>query len=303
MAERYRWLHDAISPDLIELHSIKEVIYSGRTKFQAVDVMRTGSYGLCLVLDGKIQSSEADEFVYHDALVHPAMITHPNPETVFIAGGGEGATLREVLVHRTVKKAIMVDIDQEVVEISRRYLPAWHRNSFDDPRTELHFADARKHLQHTKERFDVVVLDLPDPLEGGPAYLLFTQEFYRLVSDRLAPGGVVTVQAGAASWTNYQTFAAVNNTLKAVFPIVRASQVHIPSFTDPWGFACASHQLDPLSLSREEIDGRLAARLSRKPRSYDGESHQAMFVFPRHIRQRLAATRRVISDRKPVYTY
>ena len=98
-----KWFYDRVSRDLIQLHSIEEVLYTGRTKFQSVEIICTGSFGKCLVLDSKIQSSEADEFVYHEALVQPAMITHPCPETVFIAGGGEGATLREVLSHNTVK--------------------------------------------------------------------------------------------------------------------------------------------------------------------------------------------------------
>ena len=113
--DKHRWFSDNISPDLTMLHSIKERIYSGRTKFQSIDIINTGSFGVCLVLDGKIQSSEADEFIYHEALVHPAMLAHPQPEKVFIAGGGEGATLREVLAHKTVKRAVMVDIDEEVV--------------------------------------------------------------------------------------------------------------------------------------------------------------------------------------------
>ena len=105
-----KWLFDKISRDLIQLHSIEEVLYTGRTKFQSAEIIRTGSFGRCLVLDGKIQSSEADEFIYHEALVQPAMITHPSPETVFIAGGGEGATLREVLSHNTVKRAVMLTL-------------------------------------------------------------------------------------------------------------------------------------------------------------------------------------------------
>ena len=108
-----KWFHDIISEDLIQLHSIKEVLYSGRTKFQNIEIIRTGSFGKCLVLDDKIQSSELDEFIYHEALVQPAMLTHPCPETVFIAGGGEGATLREVLSHKTVKRAVMIDINWE----------------------------------------------------------------------------------------------------------------------------------------------------------------------------------------------
>ncbi|MBA7550002.1 Polyamine aminopropyltransferase [subsurface metagenome] len=125
-----KWFYDRVSRNLIQLHSIEEVLYTGQTKFQSAEVIRSGAFGKCLVLDGKIQSSEVDEFIYHEALVQPSMITHPCPETVFIAGGGEGATLREVLSHNTVKRAVMVDIDEEVIAICKKYLPNHSQGSF-----------------------------------------------------------------------------------------------------------------------------------------------------------------------------
>ena len=112
-----KWFYDPVSPNFVQLHAIEDIIYSGKTRFQSVEIIHTSSFGKCLVLDGKIQSSEMDEFIYHEALAHPPMITHPHPETVFIAGGGEGATLREVLAHASVKRAVMVDVDQEAVDI------------------------------------------------------------------------------------------------------------------------------------------------------------------------------------------
>src|SRR4030066_104485 len=135
--DKRKWLYDEVSPDLAQLHRIKKAIYSGRTEFQSVEIFDTRSFGVCLVLDGKIQSSERDEFIYHEALVHPAMLSHACPETAFIAGGGEGATLREVLAYKTVKKAIMVDIDRRVIDICRRFLPEFHQGSFDVSPFEL----------------------------------------------------------------------------------------------------------------------------------------------------------------------
>ena len=301
--DKSKWLHDGISPDLVQLHSIKQVIYSGKTKFQSVDIVDTGSFGVCLVLDGKIQSSERDEFIYHDVLVHPAMLSHLRPETVFIAGGGEGSTLREVLAHNTVRRVVMVDIDKEVVDICRRFLSSFHQGSFDDPRVEIYFADARRYLQETNNRFDVAIIDLVEPLEAGPACLLYTQEFYQLVKERLNPGGIMSVQSGASGWTNLENFTAIINTLKSVFSIVRPYQVYVPSFVDLWGFATASQSLDPTELTPKEIDRRVSARLSKKPKSYDGISHQALFLLPKHLRHQLAITRRIITDRKPIFTY
>ena len=301
--DRNSWLRDAINPDLIQLHSLKRVIYSGKTEFQSVDIVETGSFGVALVLDGRIQSSAQDEFIYHEALVHPAMISHAAPATVCVVGGGEGAALREVLAHNTVKRAVMVDIDKQVVDICRRFLPGFHQGAFDDSRTEMHFADARKYLAETKDKFDVIIIDLVEPLEGGPACLLYTREFYQIVKQRLNFDGIICVQSGASSWTNMENFAAIISTLKSVFTIVRAYQVYVPSFVDLWGFATCSQAIDPTKLSAKEIDRRISARLSRDIKSYDGLTHQAMFILPKHIRNELTKPGKIITDEEPISTY
>jgi len=301
--DKHKWFSDYISPDLTVLHSIKERIYSGRTKFQSIEILSTGSFGVCLILDGKIQSSEVDEFIYHEALVHPAMLTHPRPERVFIAGGGEGATLREVLAHKTVKRAVMVDIDEEVVSLCRRLLPSWHQKAFDDPRVELHFVDARKYLEESTEKFDVIIIDLVDPLEHGPARLLYTREFYQIVEQKLGPAGIMSVQAESAEWTSLDNFTAITSTLRNVFPIAHPYQVHVPSFLGLWGFVAASQSLDPCELTPEEIDNRISTRISKKLKSYDGLTHQAMFTIPKHIRQQLATSTRIITDKQPISAY
>jgi spermidine synthase len=301
--DKRKWLYDEVSNDLAQLHRIKKVIYSGRTEFQSIEIVDTGSFGVCLVLDDKIQSSERDEFIYHEALVHPAMLSHECPETVFIAGGGEGATLRETLAHKTVKRVVMVDIDRQVIDICRRFLPEFHQGSFDDSRLELCFADARRYLQETNDRFDVVIIDLVEPLEEGPACLLYTQEFYQLVKERLNPDGIMSVQSGASGWTNLQNFTAIINTLKSVFAIVCPYQAYVPSFVDLWGFATASQSINPTELLSEDADHRITSRLLNKPKSYDGLTHQSLFTLPKHTRHQLAITKRIITDKKPIVVH
>jgi len=298
-----KWFYDRVNQDLIQLHSIEETLFTGQTKFQSAEIIRSGAFGKCLVLDGKIQSSEVDEVVYHQALVQPAMITHPCPETVFIAGGGEGATLREALSHNTVKRAVMVDIDEEVVAICKKYLPDYSLGSFEDKRTELYHTDARDYLAKGGEVFDIIIIDLPDPLEEGPAYLLYTQEFYQLIRDRLTSNGIICVQAGSASWIDLLNFSSVNKTLKSVFPIVCPYQVDIPCFGGPWGFCLASLNLNPLLLSAAEIDDRLLARQLKGLKFYDGLTHQGMFSLPKHLRDELSRQGRLITDNQPLYTY
>jgi spermidine synthase len=298
-----RWFYDRISQNLIQLHSLEEVLYTGQSKYQSIKIVRTGSFGKCLVLDGKIQSSEVDEFIYHEALVQPAMITHPCPETIFIAGGGEGATLREVLSHNTVKRAVMVDIDAEVVALCRQYLPDHSQGAFEDKRAEVFHVDARDYLTKTGGLFDIIIIDLPEPIEEGPAYLLYTQEFYQLVQERLSPDGIICVQSGSAAWTELLNFNAVYNTLRSVFTIVCPCQTDVPSFGGPWGFCLASQSLNPLQLSPSIVDNRISNRLTKGLKFYDGLTHQGMFSLPKHLRDELSKPGRLITDKEPFYIY
>ncbi len=256
-----------------------------------------------MVLDNKLQSSERDEFIYHEALVQPAMIAHPKPQNVFIAGGGEGATLREVLRHKTVKKVEMVDIDSEVTALSLKYLPDHAGKSFKDKRASVYHVDARKYLENSKEKFDVIIIDLPDPIEGGPAAMLFTQEFYQTVRNHLTNDGLISVQAGSANLTELLNFSAVNNTLKKAFPIVAQCVVYVPCFGGPWGFCVASLKYNPALMTAEEVDKRIKARGLKGLKFYDGVTHRGMFALPRYVRDAMAAQKRIITDKKPLYLY
>ncbi|HEV3024296.1 MAG TPA: fused MFS/spermidine synthase, partial [Pirellulales bacterium] len=215
---------------------LKSVVHAGRTAFQNVLIADTYSFGRVLVLDGGIQSSASDERLYHEMLVQPAMLRHPNPRDVLIIGGGEGATLREVLVHRTVTSATMVDLDQEVVELCREHLRPWHRGAFDDPRVRMVYDDGRKFVAESPDRYDVVIIDVVDLLDNGPAQALYTRQFYELLRRRLRPDGLVVVQGLEFSFLDDKPHAAVSRTLRTVFREVHSYRVHIPSFLSCWGF-------------------------------------------------------------------
>ncbi len=148
-----------------------------------------------------------------------------------------------------------------------------------------------------------MIIDLPDPIEKGPAYRLFTREFYRIVLDRLKENGLIAVQAGSASLTELLNLTTVNNTLKSVFPIVVACIVTVPCFGGPWGFCIASRQPDPSRLSPAEVDKRIAARALKGLKFYDGLTHQGMFSLPLYLREALARQQRIITDKNPLYLY
>jgi spermidine synthase len=295
------WFYDHITPDMVQLHSIKETIYSGKTQFQSIEIIDTGGFGRCLVLDGKIQSSEMDEFIYHEALVHPAMITHPYPESVFIAGGGEGATAREVFRHFSVKKVVMVDIDKDVIDICRRFLPSFHQGAFDDSRLELHIADVKAYLEDCQENFDVIILDLPEPIEEGPASVLHTKEFYQLVAEKLNSEGILSLQAGSSSWGSHECFTAIINTLKSVFTLVHPYATHVPSYASVWGFAVASKNLSLLPPA--EVNRKISSRMKGGLRFYDGLTHQGLFNLPKNLREAIDNEERVITEHEPLFIY
>jgi spermidine synthase len=174
--------------------------------------------------------------MYHEALVQPALCAHPHPSRVFIGGGGEGATLREVMKHASVTRGTMCDIDEEVVALCRQHLHTHHKGSFDDARAELVFTDAKAYVE-TNGPWDVIVLDLADPLECGPAFALYTQEFYRTCLDKLTPHGILVTQAGPCDLTTCRdVFTPVYATLRSVFPHVFPYGIYIPSFGHEWGF-------------------------------------------------------------------
>jgi spermidine synthase len=297
------WLKDKINNEFIQMHRLDEELYSGRTKYQEARIIRLSGLGTALVLDGKIQSTERDEFIYHEALVHPAMVLHPCPENIFIAGGGEGATLREILRHDTVKKAVMVDIDAEVTELCKKYLPGHAGGAFEDPRSEVHHLDARGFLEASADKYDVMIIDLPDPIEEGPAYRLFTTEFYKSVYEHLTDNGIIAVQAGSASPTDLLNLTAVHKTLETVFPLVRVFSVFMIAFGSEWGFTIASKGLDPVGFAPAEVDKRLKKRGITGLEYYDGITHQGMFSPPVYIRKAISEQTRVISDDNPLYLY
>ena len=296
------WHYEFITPELLQAELVDRVVFTGRTAYQAVTIQDTACFGRTLVLDGKTQSTEVDEFIYHEALVHPSLIAHPGPNDVFVAGGGEGATVREVLGHTSTERVVMVDIDGEVVELCRRHLPNHHQGAFDDPRLELHHADAFEFLESSTEKFDAAVIDVPDPLEGGPAYRLYTREFYELLRERLRPNGIMVAQAGPTGPAFYeQCFSAVANTIASVFPSVFLSEAFVPSFGATWGFVVGSLGPDPSALSVEEVDARLADRVTRELRYYDGVTHRGMFSVPKYLRRAVAAESRIITKATPLF--
>jgi len=298
-----QWFKEWFTPHESHSHKIKRFIVRKQTAFQNAIVAESESFGKCLILDGEMQSSENDEFIYHEVLVHPALISHPNPENVLILGGGEGATVRELLKHKTVKKITMVDIDGEVIDFCKQHLESWHQGAFEDKRCNLVVGDAKKFIETKNEKFDIIISDLPSPIEGGPAYQLYTIEFYHTLLKRLEKNGVFVMQAGSGNLLQIELHQVLYSTLKKIFKYVRPCYAYVPSFDVPWAFLIASNARDPLSQSREEADAAIKKRIRGPLKFYDGITHTGLFHVPKYLRTLLESEKRVITKDKPIFFY
>ena len=296
-----KWYLESLLPDLAIMLQVRQVLHSGETAFQKIEVLDSSVFGRSLVLDGRTQSTERDEHIYHEALVHPAMMLHSDPREVFIAGGGEGATLREVLAHKTVDRVVMVDLDREVVDICRRFLPQHSQGSFEDPRVELGHQDARAYLSSTPQTFDVMIMDLVDPLDGGTAYLLYTAEYYQIARSKLKPGGILVTQSGPSGLLNYQEcFTTIFKTLGSIFSYTVPAQAHVPAFVTLWGFTLASDSPIP-SPTDDEVNRLVEERVAKSLMFYDGETHRGMFALPKFLRDGIHQEQRINRDSSPVF--
>lgn len=292
--EEHKWFIEHTSPGTAHMFGIDNFIKSCKTKYQQVEIADTKIFGRILILDGKIQSSEFDEYIYHEALVQPAMLICPAPRRVLVIGGGEGATLREVFKHPAVEELVMVDLDQEVVELCQEHLGSWHQGSFDDKRLRLLYMDARVYLENTNEIFDVIISDVPEPVEQGPALKLFTKQYFTLLKEHLAPNGVFSLQAGDYGLPFIEAHSAINNTIRQVMPFVRSYRAFVPSFNTEWGFIVASPGKTEMP-SPERIDQLIKER-KLKLHYLDGETAAGIFALPRDIRNRLNDEKTVIDD-------
>lgn len=290
--------------DAVTWHfSVDRFLVEGHTQFQQYQIVDMPTFGKTLFLDYKIQSSLLDEYVYHESMVQPAMTTHPNPKKVLVCGGGEGATLWQALQHNTVEHCDMVDLDEELVDMVKVHMKEWHHDCFDDPRANLVHKDARKWVEdHKGANYDVILSDLPGPIEGGPALYLYTKEYFQHVAEALSDDGVFVLQSGACNETYPYCFAAVHETLdslKEQFPYVRGYYGLVTTFQMPWGFILASKKHDPLELTPELIAQRLAERGVTTNRYYTPRFHSAMFTLPEYMLRAIKQHGRILTDAEP----
>ena len=252
-----------------------------QSPYQRIEVYDTPQFGRLFRLDGRLMTSEGEEFFYHECMTHPAMLTHPNPQSVLVIGGGDGGSSEELFKHPSVRRIVMAELDQAVIDISKRYLGAIHRGAFDDPRLTVRIGDGLDFVQSTQERFDLIVLDLTDP--DTPAFHLYSEQFFRMCRAILNPGGMLTLHLGSPVFQQSTVRKNADN-LRKVFAQVHPMALYIPLYGSLWCLAVASDTANPRALGAEMIAARMRDRGLTDLQYYNAELHGALFVLPNFVR-------------------
>ncbi|PMS23218.1 polyamine aminopropyltransferase [Trinickia dabaoshanensis] len=251
---------------------------------QRIEVWETAQLGRLFTLDARPMTSVGDEFVYHECMVHPAALAHPDPRKALVLGGGDGGAAKQLLAHPSIERIVVAELDEAVVRMAREHLQEVHHGALDDRRVQLVIGDAARFVATTTERFDLVVFDLTPP--DSPAAELYTAGFYTRLKAVLAPRAILSMHLGSAQF-HLERAAALLRGLRASFSMVHVMSAFVPLYGSLWLMALASDTLDAASLFKHDIDERLAARGIDALRYYDAALHPALFALPRGIRAAL----------------
>ncbi|MEW6162891.1 MAG: polyamine aminopropyltransferase [Nitrospirota bacterium] len=274
------WLTEKQTENLSLSLRIKEIIHKEKSEFQDILIAESFQYGKVLSLDGAFQTTEVDEFIYHEMITHVPILSHPDPGDVLIIGGGDGGTVREVLKH-SVKTVEVVEIDKWVIEVSKRYLPAISR-LLEDLRVRVIIEDGINYLKETTRKYDLIIVDSPDP--KGPAIRLFSEDFYSNANRALNEDGIFVAQT-ESPFLHMDLILKIFCSLSKNFPLVKVYTAPIPTYPSGfWSFTVGSKKCDPSSpLRRGDIDTKY----------YTPEIHKASFVLPRFLEDAIRTSKTI----------
>jgi spermidine synthase len=259
-----------------------------QTRYQKMAIFDTAQYGKLFRLDGFNMTSEKEEFVYHENLIHPALAAHNAPKNVLVIGGGDGGSSEEALKHPSVEQVTLVEIDEDVVRVAKEHFGAVHNGVFDNPKLRLLIEDGMRFVRDTSQKFDLIALDLNDPM--GPAEALYSTEFFQQLRHTLAPGGALVLHIGSPV-ARPDRVAELAQRLNGVFRIVRPYTMYIPLYGSLWAMAVCSDKLDPKAFTADEIDRRIEQRKLQDLRYYNGETHEGVFALPNYVRDLVSPPR------------
>lgn len=261
---------------------VNQILHHEKSQYQDVLIFESSDHGVVLVLDSVIQCTERDEFAYQEMITHLAMNSHPNPQRVLVIGGGDGGVLREVVKHSTVETAVLCDIDESVIRLSKKYLPGMSVG-FIHPSVTVHIGDGFKFLADKKNEFDVIITDSSDP--EGPAESLFQKPYFELLYGALREGGVMTTQA-ENQWLHLELITKLKKSCKEVFPTVEYAYTTIPTYpSGQIGFMVCCK--DASRNVKEPLRTWALKEEEELCRYYSKEIHKASFVLPTFARKAL----------------
>lgn len=258
-----------------------EDLASVKSPFQQIDFFKSRAFGNVMTLDGLMMTTERDEFFYHEMIVHIPMLTHPNPETVLVIGGGDGGTVREILKHPTVKHVDMVEIDGDVIELCKKYQPTISCE-LDNPKVTVHVQDAIEFIKDKVDMYDIVLSDSTDPI--GPGVGLFNDKFYNDVKKSLKKGGIVVPQTEspfAQSENMKNTYTMLRRVFKNVAPYCGPMPTY-PGGYWSWGFCSNDVEVPTKDFMP---DSKRAEIIEKTAKIYNKELHGAVFCVPNFVRE------------------
>jgi len=261
---------------------VEKVLHHEKSDYQDVLIFKSTDYGTVLVLDNVIQCTERDEFSYQEMIAHLALNSHPNPEKVLVIGGGDGGVLREVVKHDCVKEAILCDIDEAVIRLSKQYLPGM-AEGLTHKKSTVHVGDGFKFLDEYKNAFDVIITDSSDP--DGPAETLFQKSYFQLLHDALREGGVISTQA-ENQWLHLPLITRLKKECGEVFPVAEYAYTTIPTYpSGQIGFMICCK--DPNRNVKVPVRSWTPEEEAEKCRYYNSEIHKASFILPTFAKKAL----------------
>ena len=288
-----RYYLEMLRPGVLSLVEIKDVIESFRTRAgQLVEVVDLEFLGRSLFMEKLLMIVFREEHIYHETLVHPVMLTHPSPKDVLIIGGGDGGALREVLKHPSVERVDLVELDPDVVDLFRYRIKDVSQGSFESDKLRIIFMDGRKYVQETKEKYDIVIVDVNDP--RGQAKRLYTKEFYAEVSRILRDDGIMVTHSEGIYYTP-DAVLRIFSAVKVNFRIARLARTYVPSFRDEWTFSIGSKVYDPLEA---DVDKEIERRGIRT-RFYNALIHKAAFAMGSSMEE-IASREKPNEDKNPI---
>lgn len=268
------WFKEEQISDATMTYKIRETLHREKTKFQDIAILDTYEFGKMLVLDGIVQTTIKDEYVYHEMISHIPLFTHPNPKQVLVVGGGDGGVIREVLKHPSVERAVLCEIDKRVIELASEYLPEISCG-LKNKKAEVFIGDGIKYVMENKNKFDLVIVDSPDPI--GAAEGLFSKNFYEAVHECLKEDGIFVAQTETPLYLP-KLVKKVYKDIKNAFPITRMYMAAIPTYPGVyWSFTIGSKKYDPLDVNINKIP-------DLDTKYYYRDLHKACFVLPKDVK-------------------